>query len=254
MFSKTNGASADADDEFYIGYASAKPIGVSRFVSKVVVAIGCVTTAVAIGVAGGHRPLAGGVFEFGHPLSFVGTIVEHPYPALMSDGAGGERVMLVAQGKHGAAPLTAGLDGRHVSLRATRILRDGRVMLEVEPVSIVPDSREPISRQVMTESQRVSTRVQGEVVDTKCFMGVMVPGDGKTHRDCAALCLRGGIPPALSVTDADGGMSMMLIAGADGQAVGPEMSEFAGDTVDVSGDVNDGDGWPVLHLQSITRH
>ena len=29
------------------------------------------------------------------------------------------------------------------------------------------------------------------------FDGAMKPGDGKTHKGCAALCLRGGIPPAL---------------------------------------------------------
>ena len=35
----------------------------------------------------------------------------------------------------------------------------------------------------------------GEIVDSKRYLGVMNPGNGKVHRDCAVRCLSGGIPP-----------------------------------------------------------
>jgi hypothetical protein len=40
----------------------------------------------------------------------------------------------------------------------------------------------------------------------------MNPGNGKVHRDCAARCLSGGIPPALLVRDAGGSPRTVLIA------------------------------------------
>jgi hypothetical protein len=36
--------------------------------------------------------------------------------------------------------------------------------------------------------------LSGEIVDGKCYLGVMNPGSGKVHRDCAARCLSGGVP------------------------------------------------------------
>ena len=41
-------------------------------------------------------------------------------------------------------------------------------------------------------------------MDSKCFMGVMKPGEGKVHRACAAMCIAGGIPPMLVVDQSDG--------------------------------------------------
>jgi len=52
----------------------------------------------------------------------------------------------------------------------------------------------------------------GEIVDSKCYFGVMNPGRGKVHRDCAARCLSGGIPPALLVRDGAGSSATVLIA------------------------------------------
>ncbi len=56
------------------------------------------------------------------------------------------------------------------------------------------------------------TELTGEIVDTKCYFGVMNPGSGKVHRDCAARCLSGGIPPALLVRDAAGQTMTVLVA------------------------------------------
>ena len=79
---------------------------------------------------------------------FAGRIQEGPAPTLWltrpgeggGDGVGGARsaYYLVAPGKHGAAALVAGLDGREVRLRGTLIYRGGETMLEVVPGSVAP--------------------------------------------------------------------------------------------------------------------
>src|SRR5262249_13638648 len=44
----------------------------------------------------------------------------------------------------------------------------------------------------------------GEIVDGKCYWGVMNPGEGKVHRDCAVRCLSGGILPLFAADDFEG--------------------------------------------------
>jgi hypothetical protein len=58
----------------------------------------------------------------------------------------------------------------------------------------------------------------GQIVDSKCYFGVMNPGEGEVHRSCATRCLSGGIPPALVSRDVDG-RSVYLLADASGERV-----------------------------------
>jgi hypothetical protein len=74
--------------------------------------------------------------------------------------------------------------------------------------------------------------LRGEIVDGKCWMGVMNPGSGKVHQDCAALCLRGGIPP-LFVS----GGEVYVLAGDGGKAFGPRAAMLAARPVEIRGTV-----------------
>jgi hypothetical protein len=77
--------------------------------------------------------------------------------------------------------------------------------------------------------------VNGEIVDSKCWLGVMRPGDGHIHKACASICILGGIPP-MFVTRADGVPSVMLLTLPDGSAIPPErILEFVADPVELSG-------------------
>jgi hypothetical protein len=60
---------------------------------------------------------------------------------------------------------------------------------------------------------RVSLR--GEIVDSKCYLGAMRPGGGRTHRGCALLCLKGGVPPLFVSRNGGTGPSVYLLAGED---------------------------------------
>ncbi len=232
------------DDEFFIGYAPPLPRTFARFVRRVVVALACGMLAWAATVVGAHRSLEGGTFEFGHPRTFSGTLVERPYPALRLDG-GNSSALLVAPGKHGADASVGGLDGRHVTLTGTRIQRGTRTMIELEPDSIHATASSPVDA-AAPSSDGEPVAVRGEIVDSKCFLGVMVPGSGKTHKECAALCLRGGIPPALHVQDRSGRSAVMLLTAPSGEAVAAQSADRAGETIDLTGTIRVEGGWLVL--------
>jgi hypothetical protein len=237
-------------DEFFIGYAPPMPSGISRFVGRVVTGLVLGVLAWAVVIASGHIPLEGGTFEFGHPQRFAGTIGERPYPTLRLDGMDGHApaMMLVAPGKHGADAMVHGLDGHHVSVIGTAIRRGALTMIELEPASLV-SAESSASNPAPALTKRDDTTpvtVKGEIVDSKCFLGVMVPGAGKTHKDCASLCLRGGIPPALFVQDLAGASALMLLTGASGETVGARALQFTGEAVEMTGRLERREGWLVL--------
>ena len=124
-------------------------------------------------------------------------------------------------------------EGRIVRARGTRISRDGREMLELASgptaVAVIHEGREAEHREA-PPMERVWLR--GRIVDAKCYLGAMKPGDGKTHRGCAVRCIEGGIPPVLVVPAAGGPRYYLLSMGERTASVVP----FVGDDVEVEGD------------------
>ena len=266
-----------AQDEFFIGYAPPMPPGLARFITRIMIGLACGVVAWAVAIAGGHVALEGGSFEFGHPQPFAGTIVEHPYPALRLDAADQDAtwLLLVAPGKHGADALVHGLGGRHVTLMGTRIRRGRDTMIEVEPASLaVGDASEsrvqtaaartepfadgarafPLDGARDRQASGDAVEIRGEIVDSKCFLGVMVPGSGKTHKDCASLCLRGGIPPALYVQDRAGKSAVLLLTGTSGESISAQALQVAGEAIDMTGTLQRQGGWLVLRTDPVSWH
>jgi hypothetical protein len=85
------------------------------------------------------------------------------------------------------------------------------------------------------EEQLGRARLRGEIVDFKCFLGAMKPGDGKGHKACATLCIRGGIPPMLVTSDEVGNRTYYLLRDAGGGPCGEEILPVVGELVDVEG-------------------
>ncbi len=246
-----------ADDAFYVGYDPPMPRPIARVVRRAVwlaVAIG--VSAVAL-LAARHRAIAGGVFAFGDVQPVAGVVVERPYPALRVAGRSAS-TLLVATGKHGAAPLVRGLTDRAVIVQGQRISRDGNEMLEIASVAEILSSEgssggsseggsEETSGAASGGAPGAEVVLRGEIVDSKCFLGVMTPGQGKTHRACASLCLRGGIPPALFVEDRAGASRLVLLVSPAGDAMDPAIvADRAFEATEMAGTLSRADGWWVL--------
>ncbi len=225
--------------DFYVGYLPKAPVTIARFVRKAVAALGLLAVALALVFVLAQMPFANSAFEYGKLRKFEGTIVTQPYPTLLVARPGDatqaqkySEYLLVAPGKHGADYLVAGLNGRYVRLQGQLIYREGGTMVEVVPGSIAATESDPIVEDVTRDLGSVT--LTGEMVDSKCFLGVMNPGQGKVHRDCAARCLSGGTPPIFVTTE--GGQ--LLLLGPDGRALTHEtLREFVAETITVRGDL-----------------
>ena len=88
--------------------------------------------------------------------------------------------------------------------------------------------------------------LRGEIVDSKCFVGVMKPGRGKVHRACATLCIRGGIPPLLVVAEDGGALAYYLLVGPDGRTLDPIAAGLVAEPIEITGDVIELDDLRVL--------
>jgi hypothetical protein len=170
------------------------------------------------------------VFEFDNEHPYRGAFSSWPYPAILDST--GVRYWLVAPGKHGLE--FAAEDGRFLRLRGALIERGNADMIQVVPGSIVPDGGQS-EAPVWTDLGEVTLR--GEIADSKCWLGVMNPGQGKVHRDCAARCISGGVPPAFFVRDPAGRERAFLMTGADGRRLSRELLDYVAEPIQATGRV-----------------
>ena len=109
-------------------------------------------------------------------------------------------------------------------------------MIEVVPASIVVGGQ---SWQTAAQSivNLGSVTLRGEIVDTKCYLGVMNPGEHKVHRDCAVRCISGGAPPAFLARDASGETRLLLLVGSDGRQLNREVLRYVAEPLEISGEL-----------------
>jgi hypothetical protein len=222
-------------EEFYIGYEGPPPPGMRQAVRAAIVA------ACAVGLAGitvasmAQRPLPEASFEFGRPRSIQGWLRMSPAPSLLvPEGDRERRYWLVAEGKFGAERELASLAEGWVSLQGARIARDTWQMLEIVPGTVTPGMA-PADAPPPPHEVSTPFHARGEIVDPKCHLGVMNPGDGAAHRDCAVRCLSGGIPAMFRYRDPSGAAHLAVMLDEDGRRVGPEWTRRAGTSLELSG-------------------
>ena len=248
---------ASERDPFYVGYFP-MPKPIKRFilpwlVGNLVLAIG-----IAVVIASQDREPGDGVWETNKAVEVFGRLIHHPYPMLRTEQ--GETYLLVEQGKIGAqARLEKLLDRRFATVTGYLIEREGRKVLEIdssleEPVVtyIGPpkfDERGELQGILATAIIPAPHRTNlgtytltGEIVDPKCYLGVMQPGEGKTHKACATLCIKGGIPPMFLVRNKQGNTAAYLLTDAEGNAFPESHHEYIADPIELTGEVfRDGD-------------
>ncbi|HTS88505.1 MAG TPA: hypothetical protein VMG41_08445 [Gemmatimonadales bacterium] len=248
-------------DAFYVGYHPMAPEPVARRTRIIVAALAALVVATAVVLALSMRPAGPGIFEYGHPRTYRGVVSEFPYPSLLVPGHSPAdrdeaytRYLLVAQGKHGGGPLVRGMDGRWVDLAGTRIARPDGEMLEIVPdgVRLAADSVSTASRYLPPIEQLGRETLSGEIVDSKCWLGVMKPATGNVHRGCGARCVHGGIPPFLMTTGPEGAVQHYLLTDAQGRAAPAWFAGLVSRRVTLTGEVSLEVGLRVMRVETAT--
>lgn len=225
--------------DLYVGYHAATPPAVAaRIRAAFPYGLGALVL-MGLLVAMLQGPYARSVFEFQNYRPWEGTIIAQPHPMLSVDRPGLTEsdsdvsiIPLTVFGKYGADGLVDGLDGRRVRLSGALLFHQGQTMLEIQDGSIQPlegDGSRP-EEVVLGE-----VTLEGEIVDSKCYLGTMKPGRFKSHRACAANCIAGGVPPLLLVDADDGSRTHYLLVDSKGQPANRGVLDYVAEPVRIHG-------------------
>lgn len=254
------------NDEFYIGWETKAAPGIGRGMRRLMVVILAIVVLVPATLAVSQRLIGVSVFEWGRHKTFSGILRTAPCPCLLVPRPGNAGALpgfstyyLVAPWKFGLnAAALAPFDGKPVTLQGTLIFRGTHTMIEAVPDSIRMvenvDSRHAPPRAPGAPSPPVGERVQvrgippapvslgrhslvGEIVDSKCYLGVMNPGRLTPHRACAIRCISGGCPPVLVVRPKDGAAICLLLVSAEGKPVNQQVLDKVAEPLEITGEV-----------------
>jgi hypothetical protein len=230
-------------DEFYIGWEANAAPGVGKAVRKAVVVVLTLALLAPVVLAVSQRMIGASVFEWGNHKSFSGILQATPYPHLLVPRPGNadglsrySTYYLVAPWKFGLdREAIAPLDGKSVTLKGTLIYRGNQTMIEVLPGSIQMTN---LAAAALPQTVALGKQTfEGEIVDSKCFLGVMNPGQLTPHRACAIRCISGGVPPVLLVRQKDGPAIYLLLVSADGKPVNNQVLNMVAEPLKITGDV-----------------
>lgn len=223
-------------EPFFVGWSAEALRADRRFILGAGLALIAGGGALGATLAHGQPDLGAGFWDMGQKHVLRGVLVSHPYPLLRTlDADGLARTVFLATSGKDAPHLSAGLVDRWVEIAGTLIVRGENRMMAVTEIALAPDP-EPSGLRDLGEIDHGPIVLVGEILDAKCWFGAMRPGYGKTHKACAALCARGGLPLAFCDSGACGaGEVARLFLDSEGRAHGLDVLPFVADPVLVSG-------------------
>ncbi|MFK7959258.1 MAG: hypothetical protein AB8G96_01930 [Phycisphaerales bacterium] len=252
------------DDAIYVGYLPLPPRHARFLRLAIPVSLWLIVAAAGL-AAWGMRSAGTGTWTFlateAEPETWTGQLQAEPYPLLLvpQDDGSVRTVLIVEAGKFGAQDRLAAYDGADMTLTGWRLEREGRSMIELLPgdeaIARTSEAANPAAAATTAAPATAPARpaiaprpvtLSGELMDGKCHLGAMKPGDGKTHKACAILCINAGIPPLLKVTDDAGESHFVLVISADGTQCDPAIVARAGEPLVLSGTMFTVGDLPVL--------
>ena len=248
------------NEEFYIGWQEGAFIGVKKarkwfFISSVLLLVTFGVTYLLV-----EEKFVESYFDYSNLTEIKGQVVEYPVFGIRTELEGQViTVPLVGFGKFDALPVLNELKKQsrgkkfneiEVTLRGTLIYNEDKVWMELtegmESILLIEDRLFPPIKIESVGSQMIS----GEIVDPKCFFGVMNPAYNKIHRSCAIRCISGGIPPVLAIGDGQEFSDYYFVTDENGQPINEAVLQFVGTPVKLSGTVEKVDDWKVIKVSS----
>lgn len=223
-------------DDFFIGWSVDLPSPKRR--AFIAGGAGLLVAAASAGVvlAGTSPPPGTGVWDQGVRVSLYGRLLPLPYPHLLTEDLSEEArtIYLVGEGKT-ALDLDRDYFTGPARVTGTMIARGNQAMLAVTE-AVPADATRRTSPSPAPSEYLGDVLMTGEILDAKCWFGAMRPGYGKTHKACAALCARGGLPLAFCPTGQCGdAIDAPLFLDEAGNPHTPEIFPFLADPVAVKG-------------------
>lgn len=231
------------DEGFFIGWADPPPAD-RRFFLRAGLGLTAAAGAVGFGLAALQQRPGPGQWDPDAVREWRGVLSAEPYAMLRTAELGGSprTALLSCLGKCGVAARIGALAGQPVVVTGSLIQRGRQAMIAVDEVGdwVRRDERaaSPDPTLAFPAAEPLGeVNLAGEILDSKCWFGAMRPSSGKVHKACAALCIRGGIPPAFFARG-PGAQGSLMIMTSGGRAHGTDLLSLVADPVQVQGRVH----------------
>lgn len=250
--------------EFYIGWQDKAPKSYGQWVKYVVWTLVILIPLTAGILVLNQRGFIGSKYEIARFRTLEGILITEPIPCLkipLGKDIQGlprfQRILLIGMGKKSANPALEALAqktgttlmGKGVRLKGKLIYYDGVVAFELGPEKELFQGFSKLEDAVSTPVQLGKATLRGEILDPKCYLGVMRPGEGKPHRSCAIRCLAGGIPAFFKATTSNGEQQYCFVLDQDGQPINDKLAPYVADEVQICGVVEQWDNWYVVKAE-----
>ncbi len=246
----------EKEDEFYIGYIDNSIGGGTKKSLKKFVFLGISFLVLGVFLFGFFQSQASNSsFDFDLPTKVSGVYHEMPYPMLQVKLAENtyKNIVLLGFGKFGPNAYLkdirneqGSLEGKHLTIEGNLIYYNGKTLLQIDDGQKISLTN-PTTTLISTESVGEIT-VEGEIVDPKCYFGVMKPGYGKIHRSCAALCIAGGIPPVLVTNDSNALSPYFLLTDMKGNPIHKDILPYIGQPSVLKGMAEKLGDWYIIRI------
>jgi hypothetical protein len=247
------------NEEFYIGYLNKYPKKLARFIKIILASLILMIAVIAWILASQQRGFIESTYEYYHETEITGFLISEPVPAIqipLGTSVAGEQLLktipIVQFGKIGGAPLAREFDGEWVTAKGFLIYYDGRTLIEIsnpENLILTKDKPNMTSKPATRAEEKMEGTFQGEILDAKCYFGVMKPGHGKPHRSCAIRCISGGIPAVLHSKDPSGQVKYYLLNTTDFDM--DRLLKFVGEPVVIQGEESRFHDWIILTINEL---
>lgn len=252
--------------EFYIGWQPKAPKVLAKHNLRIVAILFLSIIGVGTSLALLQRQLSTASFEFGQLTEVKGFYHSFPVPALKvyteADAFGNSSFItmpLVGYGKSGAEGVITQLErnfkmnfnNHEITIKGTLLYSDGKTFLQVDQHDnpLVNVKRTPVHSKEPTIVDLGTINLTGEVLDPKCYFGVMKPGHGKPHRDCAIRCIEGGMSPVFYVRNENGEANYYLLLDEAGNKMNSELKDYIAEPASLEARAVQYDDWIVLYVR-----
>ncbi len=254
------------NSEFYIGWMPRAPEGFAKQVRKILFLLFPMALIVGLVLASFQKKFSTASFEFGKSTEIKGVYFNFPVPILkvlngkdIWGNTSYTTIPLVGYGKHGAETAIRELEkekntsfnNKELTLKGTLLYSDGKILLQVskEENPVINIGKDADVSLLQGQKEMGIQTIKGEIIDPKCYFGVMKPGEGKVHRDCAIRCILGGIPPVLKVMNEKGEKNYYLIVGPSGEKMNEIVKDYVAEPVEIEARAVQQDDWVILYIK-----
>ena len=248
-------------DQFFIGWLNNVDINTKKAVARFVFPAVLVGFVFLFSFTVMQKKIANAVYRYNEVAEYTGFVSNNPFPHILftkgKDVFGNpvhEVLPLVNAWKFGADSLINQWRSKYSSglatLKGTIIIRDSVQAMELtskENAFQTPNS--PVSYFKPNIQKIGLVTIKGEIIDPKCYLGAMNPGEGKPHRSCAIRCISGGIMPMITYAE-NNQKKYAVLLGENGEKINSKVLDYVAEAIEIKGMLYQYENWNYIYINT----